>query len=231
MSIDLAVVPVAGRGTRLLPLTKSQPKEMLAVGRSPVVQYVAEELHRCDIHRLIFVTGPGKAAIENHFDTDNELDRSTYERREKKKFCRIFRSSGKTSNSSTRGSGSNWASAMRYFAPNRSSANQNFVVALGDSILGVSAQSQVVRTMAEQFEKQQGVEAVIAFEAGKASGGGESTTELRQPKGKVDEVFELADLVEKPSIEEAPSQLAVAARYVFSSKIFDCLERTPTGQE
>ena len=59
MSIDLAVVPVAGRGTRLLPLTKSQPKEMLAVGRSPVVQYLAEELHRCDIHRLIFVTGPG----------------------------------------------------------------------------------------------------------------------------------------------------------------------------
>jgi UTP--glucose-1-phosphate uridylyltransferase len=73
MAIDLAVVPVAGRGTRLLPLTKSQPKEMLPIGRKPVVQYVVEELHRCGVRRLLFVTGPGKTAIENHFDVDAEL--------------------------------------------------------------------------------------------------------------------------------------------------------------
>ena len=73
MTIDFAVVPVAGRGTRLLPLTKSQPKEMLPVGRKPVVQYVVEELARCGIGRLLFVTGPGKTAIENHFDIDAEL--------------------------------------------------------------------------------------------------------------------------------------------------------------
>ena len=73
MSVDFAVVPVAGRGTRLLPLTKSQPKEMLPVGRKPVVQYVVEELARCGIGRLLFVTGPGKTAIENHFDIDAEL--------------------------------------------------------------------------------------------------------------------------------------------------------------
>ena len=73
MPVNLAVVPVAGRGTRLLPLTKSQPKEMLPVGRKPVVQYVVEELARCGIGRLLFVTGPGKTAIENHFDIDAEL--------------------------------------------------------------------------------------------------------------------------------------------------------------
>ena len=73
MSVDLAVIPVAGRGTRLLPLAKSQPKEILPVGRKPVVQYVVEELGRCGVRRLLFVTGPGKAAIENHFDTDAEL--------------------------------------------------------------------------------------------------------------------------------------------------------------
>ncbi len=73
MPIDMAVVPVAGRGTRLLPLTKSQPKEMLPVGRKPVVQYVVEELARCGLGRLLFVTGPGKTAIENHFDIDVEL--------------------------------------------------------------------------------------------------------------------------------------------------------------
>ena len=226
MSIDLAVVPVAGRGTRLLPLTKSQPKEILAVGRSPVVQYVAEELHRCDIHRLIFVTGPGKAAIENHFDTDNELIQHLRETGKEEilqdlSFEREDLEFFYTRQRQQLGLGHAVLCAKPLVG------DQNFVVALGDSILGVSAQSQVVRTMAEQFE-QQGVEAVIAFE--------QVPTEdvvhygIAEPKGTVDAIFELADLVEKPSVAEAPSQLAVAARYVFSSKIFDCLERTQPGK-
>src|SRR5688572_11751335 len=73
MPIDIAVVPVAGRGTRLLPATKSQPKEMLPVGRKPVVQYVVEELAKSEIRRLLFITGAGKSQIENHFDEDAEL--------------------------------------------------------------------------------------------------------------------------------------------------------------
>src|SRR5512136_1143842 len=73
MSIDLAVVPVAGQGTRLLPSTKSQPKEMLPVGRKPVVQYVVEELALSGIRRLMFITGAGKSSIENHFDLNGEL--------------------------------------------------------------------------------------------------------------------------------------------------------------
>ena len=72
-TIDTAVVPVAGLGTRLLPATKSQPKEMLPVGRKPVVQYVVEELARMGMNRVLFITGPGKASIENHFDLDGEL--------------------------------------------------------------------------------------------------------------------------------------------------------------
>src|SRR5207247_9129240 len=73
MNIDLAIVPVAGQGTRLLPSTKSQPKEMLPVGRKPVVQYVVEELTLSGIRRVLFVTGPGKTSIENHFDINAEL--------------------------------------------------------------------------------------------------------------------------------------------------------------
>ena len=73
MSINIAVVPVAGLGTRLLPATKSQPKEMLPVGRKPVVQYVVDELTRVGIERILFVTGPGKTSIENHFDVNAEL--------------------------------------------------------------------------------------------------------------------------------------------------------------
>src|SRR5262245_47899508 len=71
--IDIAIVPVAGLGTRLLPATKSQPKEMLPVGRKPVVQYVVEELTRVGLKRVLFITGPGKASIENHFDLNGEL--------------------------------------------------------------------------------------------------------------------------------------------------------------
>src|SRR5438552_17656161 len=73
MDIDIAVVPVAGLGTRLLPATKSQPKEMLPVGRKPVVHYEVEELTRVGMKRVLFVTGPGKASIENHFDLNVEL--------------------------------------------------------------------------------------------------------------------------------------------------------------
>ena len=79
MAINIAVVPVAGLGTRLLPATKSQPKEMLPVGRKPVVQYVVEELTRVGMDRLLFVTGPGKASIENHFDLNAELTQALRE--------------------------------------------------------------------------------------------------------------------------------------------------------
>ena len=71
--IDLALVPVAGWGTRMLPATKSQPKEMLPVGRKPVVQYVIEELVNSGIRQVLFITGQGKTSIENHFDIDAPL--------------------------------------------------------------------------------------------------------------------------------------------------------------
>ena len=70
MPVKVAVIPVAGRGTRLIPLTKSQPKEMLPLGRKPTVQHVVEELYRSGLGEMLFVTGPGKSAIENHFDID-----------------------------------------------------------------------------------------------------------------------------------------------------------------
>src|SRR5258706_3260202 len=75
MVIRSAIVPVAGLGTRLLPATKSQPKEMLAVARKPIVQYVAEELSGNGVDQILFITGRNKASIENHFDLDPELQR------------------------------------------------------------------------------------------------------------------------------------------------------------
>jgi len=226
MSVDLAVVPVAGRGTRLLPLTKSQPKEMLPMGRKPVVQYVVEELARCGIGRLLFVTGPGKTAIENHFDIDVELIDSLRETGKEELLRELAFEREELEYFYTRqrrqlGLGHAVLCARPVVG------GQSFVVALGDSIIGLHAQSEVVRTMIEKFEASTAA-AVIAFE--------EVPTEdvvhygIAQPRNGVAEVFELDDLIEKPEVSEAPSNLAVAARYVFSPAIFDCLAKTPPGK-
>lgn len=226
MSIDIAVVPVAGRGTRLLPLTKSQPKEMLPVGRKPVVQYVVDELSRCGIGRLLFVTGPGKTAIENHFDIDAELisnlrqtgkeellEELAFEREDLEYFyTRQRRQLGL-------GHAVLCAEPVVGGGP--------FVVALGDSIIGLHAESQVVRRMIDQFESN-GAEAVIAFE--EVPRADVVHYGIAKPRSGTNAVFELDDLVEKPDVADAPSNLAVAARYVFSPRIFDYLKKTPPGK-
>ena len=232
MSITIAVVPVAGRGTRLLPLTKSQPKEMLPVGRKPVVQYVVEVLARCGVTRLIFVTGPGKTAIENHFDIDAELVAHLRETGKEELLAELAFEREDLEYFYTRqrrqlGLGHAVLCARPVIG------QQSFVVALGDSIIGLNAQSQVVRMMAEQFEAA-GAQAVIAFEEVPREEvvyyGIAKPRDHREDSARAGAVFELADLVEKPEIAEAPSNLAVAARYVFSSAIFDHLEKTAPGK-
>ena len=226
MSVDFAVVPVAGRGTRLLPLTKSQPKEMLPMGRKPVVQYVVEELARCGIGRLLFITGPGKTAIENHFDIDAELIAHLRETGKEELLRELAFEREDLEYFYTRqrrqlGLGHAVLCARPVVG------RQPFVVALGDSIIGMHAQSQVVGTMIAEFEARR-ADAVIVFE--------EVPREevvyygIAKPRDGIGDVFELDDLIEKPSVAEAPSNLAVAARYVFSPAIFDCLERTRPGK-
>jgi UTP--glucose-1-phosphate uridylyltransferase len=225
MRIDIAVVPVAGLGTRLLPATKSQPKEMLPVGRKPVVQYVCEELTGAGLRRILFITGPGKTSLENHFDVNEEL-------------VQLLRESGKeellTSLEFER-------AEVQYFYTRQRKAlglghavlaarafvgNEPFVVALGDSIIGLNRQSDVVRRMRQVFDDKQAA-AVIALEE-------VPREEVRhygiaKPRQAVGGLIELADLVEKPNPADAPSTLAIAARYVLSPSIFEALDATPPG--
>lgn len=226
MHIDLAIVPVAGLGTRLLPSTKSQPKEMLPVGRKPVVQYVVEELASSGIRRLLFITGPGKTSIENHFDLNLELIsllRETgkeellaeldFERQDLQYFyTRQRRQLG-------------LGHAVLCARPLMS--NQPFVVALGDSIIGLNAESNIVGRMMEEFHRTD-ADAVIAFESVPP----EDVIHygIAKPKGTAGDVFPLEDIEEKPSMDRAPSTLAVAARYVFKPAIFDWLARTQPGK-
>jgi UTP--glucose-1-phosphate uridylyltransferase len=224
VSIDIAVVPVAGLGTRLLPATKSQPKEMLPVGRKPVVQYVVEELTRVGMTRVVFITGPGKASIENHFDLNGELIQMLRESGKEEllgelEFERAAVQYFYTRQRQLLGLGHAVACAQSFVG------DRPFVVALGDSIIGMHAESDVVRRMTQCFEEQDAA-AVIAFE--EVPEHEVSQYGIAKPASD-DEVFRILDLVEKPSTRDAPSRLAIAARYVLSPAIFQALDATQPG--
>ncbi len=223
--VNIAVVPVAGLGTRLLPATKSQPKEMLPVGRKPGVQYVVEELTRAGMKRLLFVTGPGKTSIENHFDLNEEMiqnlrETGKEELLEELEFERAPVQYFYTRQRQLLGLGHAVLCAQPFVG------ELPFVVALGDSIIGLHAQSDIVRRMTRCFLEQK-AEAVVAFEEVPARE--THNYGVAKPKGG-GEVFELADVIEKPSAKEAPSNLAIAARYVFAPGIFAALRRTAPGK-
>jgi len=217
-------VPVAGLGTRLLPATKSQPKEMLPVGRKPVVQYVVEELARVGMQRILFITGPGKTSIENHFDLDNELVQNLRETGKEELLAELSFERAPLQYFYSRqrrqlGLGHAVSCAEPFIG------DQPFAVALGDSIIGLNANSDVLGRMTRCFVENK-AEAVIAF------------TEVprdrvpfygvAKPKSDGDS-FELEDVVEKPRVDEAPSNLVIAARYVFAPSIFKALGRIRPG--
>lgn len=226
MGIDVAVVPVAGRGTRLLPLTKSQPKEMLPVGQKPVVQYVAEELLNSGVRRLLFITGPGKSAIENHFDINEELISNLRENGHEELLQTLDFEREQVDYFYTR-QRRQLGLGHAILCARPMVGNQPFVVALGDSIIGLHAQSKIVRRMSDLFLQEQ-ADAVIAFE--EVPRDDVVHYGIASPRREADGFFELAALVEKPSVDEAPSRLAVAARYVFHPRLFDYLARTAAGK-
>jgi len=228
MTITNAVVPVAGLGTRLLPATKSQPKEMLPVGKRPVVQYVVEELERNDFKRILLITGANKDSIENHFDQDPVLIRHLRETGkeellEELEFERANLHFFYTRQKQQRGLGDAVLHAEEF------AGHQPFAVALGDSIIGRHAQSKALSRMKQLF-LDGNCAAVVAFE--EVPQDEVHQYGIAEPEGllREDGSFVIRDLIEKPSVEEAPSRLAVAARYIFSERIFPALHQTKPGK-
>jgi len=219
--IRSAIVPVAGLGTRLLPATKSQPKEMLPVARKPIVQYVVEELVANGVDQILFVTGRNKSSIENHFDSDPEL-------------ARVLNSANKTEllqEMAFEDLGANFFYTRQRTQKGLGDAvlcGENFageepvVVALGDSILGLHAQSRCLSRMAGLFVDKR-ASCVIAVEEVPRQ---ETVHYGIVEAGEGEEGwFRVLNLVEKPKPAEAPSNLAIAGRYVFSPLIFDLIRR------
>ena len=219
--IRSAIIPVAGLGTRLLPATKSQPKEMLPVARKPIVQYVVEELAANGVHDILFVTGRNKVSIENHFDSDPELFRALDETNktdllQEVQFEELNANFFYTRQRRQHGLGDAVLCGENF------AGEQPFVVALGDSILGLHAKSKAVARMAELFEARH-ASCVVAVEEVPR----EETSHygIVQIADGTDDCMRVLNLVEKPEPEVAPSNLAIAGRYVFSPLVFDLIRR------
>ncbi|HYO81628.1 MAG TPA: UTP--glucose-1-phosphate uridylyltransferase [Bryobacteraceae bacterium] len=221
--IRSAIVPVAGFGTRLLPATKSQPKEMLTVARKPIVQYVAEELAANGVRQILFVTSRNKTSIENHFDSDPELARALNAANKKDlleelRFEEMQANFFYTRQRVQRGLGDAILCGENF------AGEQPFVVALGDSIVGLNAQSRAVSRMIEIFEERH-ASCVLAVEEVPREETGHYGIVRLEDNGSSGSGQRVLNLVEKPRPEDAPSNLAIAGRYVFSPLLFDMLRR------
>jgi UTP--glucose-1-phosphate uridylyltransferase len=217
--IRSAIVPVAGYGTRLLPATKSQPKEMLPVARKPIVQYVAEELTANGLSQILYVTGRGKNSIENHFDLDPELNRMLEKTKKTDLLDELrYEEMGAqyyyTRQREQKGLGDAILCGENF------AGEHPFVVALGDSILGLNANSRLLKKMVDLFEER-GASAVVAVEEVPR----EDTMHygVIAPANIEGDIMRVVNMVEKPHPDEAPSNYAIAARYVFSPIIFDMI--------
>ncbi len=223
--IRKAVIPAAGLGTRMLPLTKTQPKEMLPLGRKPCIQYIVEELASVGVKQILFVTGQKKRAIENHFDKDNELDRllsmsGQKDTLEELKFEDMEVTFFYTRQSIQAGLGHAVNCAKDFIG------NDPFIIALGDSIIDSRENKILLKRMMEQYKENSFVIGTrqVPIETVHRYG-------IIEPAGEIKSgVTEIKDLIEKPSPQNAPSTLAVAARYIMPGKLFDAINRTPPGK-
>jgi UTP--glucose-1-phosphate uridylyltransferase len=215
MPITKAVIPVAGLGTRLQPATKIQPKEMLPIGRKPIVQYVAEEVAEAGLDTILFVTGAKKRSIEDHFEFSNGYGENLKEwgLPEELSFFYIRQAA-------PRGLGDAIAHAEKF------AGDESFAVALGDSVIRSGSHSSLISRMAKVHEERKAGATVAFMEVPVEN---ISRYGVAQPKGRAGSTFEIEGLIEKPQPSEAPSNLAIAARYIFDPDIFEAIRRTPPG--
>jgi UTP--glucose-1-phosphate uridylyltransferase len=226
--VRVAVFPAAGLGTRFLPATKAQPKEMLPLVDRPLVQYVAEEARAAGIERIVIVTGRGKNAIEDHFDTSFELERMLEERGKEDLLALVREASELIPISYVRqktalGLGHAVLQARDLVG------NDPFAVMLGDDI--VDSAVPCIGQMMALYERRGNP--VIALQEVPHEETRHYGIVAGRPVQGEDRVVEITDMVEKPSPDQAPSNLAIIGRYILPTAIFPILEQTgsDTGGE
>ena len=221
-NVRKAVIPAAGLGTRFLPATKAQPKEMLPVVDRPAIQHVVEEAVRAGLRDILIITGRGKRSLEDHFDRSFELEHyleagGKYEALKEMRDIADMADIHYVRQGEPRGLGHAVAVARQHVS------DEPFAVMLGDDIM--TAESGVLRDMLEVYERYgRSVVALQEFPVQDISAYG-----CVAPEPVDETLVRVLDIVEKPKPEDAPSNLAVMGRYVFTPEIFECLEQVHPG--
>jgi UTP--glucose-1-phosphate uridylyltransferase len=227
VKVRKAVFPAAGLGTRFLPATKAQPKEMLPIVDKPIIQYGVEEALQSGIQNIIIVTGRGKTAIEDHFDVSFELE-YLLETRAKKELLAIVRNISDMINVSYVRQKEALGLGHAVLRASELVGQEPFAVVLADDL--IEAETPCLRQLLDIHEFFCApVLAVMEVPEGEIAAYGSIDAEPVRHNGSSDRVFRIRDMVEKPKPSEAPSNLAIIGRYVLTPEIFDSLQAIDPG--
>lgn len=220
--VKKAVIPAAGLGTRFLPATKASPKEMLPIIDTPTIQYVVQEAVDSGIEDILIISGKGKRAIEDHFDRNYELEARLLEK-EDTMYQEVRHLADMANIHFIRQKEINGLGDAIYYARHHT-GTEPFAVLLGDTVIdSVIPVTQQLIDVYEQYQST--IIAVETVEKDKVSrygiAGGEKLS---------DTLMLINQLIEKPTIQQAPSNLAIAGRYILTPEIYKALENTPAGK-
>ncbi|WP_207751305.1 UTP--glucose-1-phosphate uridylyltransferase GalU [Anaeromonas frigoriresistens] len=223
MTIKKAIIPAAGLGTRFLPATKAQPKEMLPIVDKPTIQYIIEEAIASGIEDILIITGRNKRAIEDHFDKSVELELAL-EEKGKNELLELVKGISNMGNihyirqKEPKGLGHAINCAKSFIN------NEPFAVLLGDDVV-YSPEKPCLKQLIEIYDEYRttilGVQQVPKEEVNKYG--------IVEGKYIEDKIYKVDNLIEKPKIEQSPSNIAILGRYIITPEIFDILDNTDPG--
>jgi UTP--glucose-1-phosphate uridylyltransferase len=227
MRVRKAVFPAAGLGTRFLPATKAQPKEMLPLVDKPIIQYGVEEAMAAGCNQIIMVTGRGKSAIEDHFDVSYELEK-ILEEKGKTDLLKVVRQISDMIHVAYVRQKEALGLGHAVLTARELVGREAFAVLLADDV--IDAEVPVLKQMMQVFEETQcSVIATQIVEGAAISAYG--VLDVKPADGRRGgRLYEILNMVEKPPFEEAPSNLAIIGRYILTPTIFDVLEQTQVGK-
>ena len=226
MRVRKAVFPAAGLGTRFLPATKAQPKEMLPLVDKPIIQYGVEEAMAAGCDQIIIVTGRGKTSIEDHFDVSYELEKML-EERGKTDLLAIVRQISDMIHVAYVRQKEALGLGHAVLMARELVGNEPFAVLLADDV--IDATKPCLKQMMDVFEDAQ-CSILATQEVNGPAISSYGVLDAQRIEGKYNgRAYNVRNLVEKPKVEDAPSNLAIIGRYILTPTIFETLERTPLG--